>query len=99
MSDEDFNLVLFIPVEGLEVGGLNPLTVDAEEFVSFFDGPAGDFSMEAFAATNQGCKEIEAFRFPKLRLDSFDDIGRVLADSCFPGVGVVLDSELSVEES
>jgi hypothetical protein len=56
LSDEDFNLVLFIPVERLEVGGLNPLTVDAKEFVSFFDGPAGDFGVKAFPTSDEGCK-------------------------------------------
>jgi hypothetical protein len=99
LSDEDFNLVLFVPVEGLEVGGLNPLTVDAEEFVSFFNSPAGDFGVKAFPTSDEGGKEIEAFRFSKLRLDSFDDVGGILADGGFAGVGIVLDSEFGVEES
>jgi len=75
LSDEDFNLMFFVAVKGLEVGGLNPLTVDAEEFVPFFDGPAGDFGVKAFPTSDEGRKQIKAFRFSKLALNPFDDVG------------------------
>lgn len=98
-AHQRFNLVFFEAVQGLEVRGFDPLTIDSEKFVPLFQGPAGDFGMEALSPPDQGGEQVEPFRFSKLGFDPLDNVGRILADGGFPGVRIMLDPKLGIKEA
>ena len=60
LPHQQFNLVLFVAIQRLELFWLDPLSVHAEEFVPFLDGPASDFGMKAFATAYERGEQIEA---------------------------------------
>jgi hypothetical protein len=67
--------MLLVAVEGLEVCGFDPLPVDPEKFIALFDGPTGDFGMEALSPSDQGGEEVETFGFAELGFDPLDNVG------------------------
>ena len=105
VSDDDFDVVLFVAVEFLEFGGGEKASVGAHEGVAVFFNPCGDGLMVAFASANERGAEVEVFGFFRARVggEDFCEMGAELRGREWfdgkTGVGVVLGAEAGVEEA
>ena len=99
LCDQDIDVVFPVTVQRLELGGLDPFAVDAEQGKSLFLGPARDLGMKSLATPDQGSQQAQVFGRAKLGADPFDDIRGGLANGSLAGVGIVLHAQLGVEQA